>query len=376
VTLLRGTTWDHPRAYGPLLALAPDHAAHDLADVQWDVRSLAAFADQPLEDLVDHYDLLVFDHPFIGHAAARGLLLDLTPWLEQPVPAVGQSTASYTWGSGTFALPLDAACHVSATHERLAAATGLALPTRWDDVEQAFATQHRDGGPYLAIPGVPIDLWCLLVTMLAAEHPEPFGHELADEATVHRAIERIVALSRTSHPAAHDWNPIGLLEHMATHDDLLASPALFGYVNYATPGFRPFGIHFDAPPLGSTGQLGSVLGGAGIAVSASSRDPEAAVEVARWLTSADTQAGPYLQHGGQPAHLMAWHDPDVGPAVAAFLHDTLSVMHAALLRPRWPGFIDFSNRSAQALRASADGDLPVPDATRAIRADYAAAKEA
>jgi multiple sugar transport system substrate-binding protein len=372
---LRGTTWDHPRAYSPLLALAAEHDAAGLPSVQWDVRSLAAFADQPLEELVDTYDLLVFDHPFIGHAAARGLLVDLSPWLELPVPAIGRSTESYTWGTGTYALPLDAACHVSVLHDRLAGELGWELPARWADVADEFQARHRAGGPYLAIAGAPIDLWCLLVTLLAAEHPDPFGHELADQDTVEQAITLIATLARWSHPAARDWNPIGLLEHMASHRDLLASPALFGYINYATPGFRPFQLAFDAPPLGSLGQLGSVLGGAGIAVSASSRHPEAAFEVAEWLTSADVQSGPYLQHGGQPAHLLAWHDAEAPPGVADFLANTLGTTHAALLRPRWPGFIDFSNRAAQTLRRSADGDLTAADAARAVRSDYTTAKE-
>lgn len=72
--VLRGTTWDHPRGWAPLVVLAEQFAE---PVVRWDVRSLQAFADQPLEQLAEKYDLLVVDHPFVGEAAQRGLLLPL-----------------------------------------------------------------------------------------------------------------------------------------------------------------------------------------------------------------------------------------------------------------------------------------------------------
>jgi multiple sugar transport system substrate-binding protein len=76
--VLRGITWEHARGYGSVVAageayreVAPD------VEVRWEYRSLLAFGDQPLDELVEHYDLLVIDHPHIPFAAERGLLLPL-----------------------------------------------------------------------------------------------------------------------------------------------------------------------------------------------------------------------------------------------------------------------------------------------------------
>ena len=46
------------------------HELNPEVSIEWSVRSLQAFADEPLARLVESFDLLVIDHPSICAAAA------------------------------------------------------------------------------------------------------------------------------------------------------------------------------------------------------------------------------------------------------------------------------------------------------------------
>jgi len=75
---LRGITWDHPRGLDPLVATAAAYArTHVDVRITWSARSLQAFGDQPIDQLVEDYDLLVIDHPFVGAGARHGYLIPL-----------------------------------------------------------------------------------------------------------------------------------------------------------------------------------------------------------------------------------------------------------------------------------------------------------
>src|ERR687888_993895 len=118
---LRGITWDHERGMGGLRAAATAYAQRrpDVR-VEWTVRSLQAFADQPLDELARRFDLLYVDHPSIGAAVARGCLVPLDDHLDaaflddQIEASVGRSAESYEWQGHRWALATDAAAQVSA----------------------------------------------------------------------------------------------------------------------------------------------------------------------------------------------------------------------------------------------------------------------
>src|ERR1700720_483705 len=79
---LRGLTWDHPRGYAPLVGGAPeDEKQNPGVKIHWDRRTLREFGEAPIEQYIDHYDLIIVDHPFVGFAAAHRVLLDLAPFL-------------------------------------------------------------------------------------------------------------------------------------------------------------------------------------------------------------------------------------------------------------------------------------------------------
>src|SRR5690606_17093224 len=99
---LRGLAWDHRRCWGPLDAsIAPYRAAHPDLDIVWDRRSLYEFGEGRIEDVLARYDLVVFDHPFVGDVAERGLMVPLDPYLTETeqrrfeTDSVGASWRSY-----------------------------------------------------------------------------------------------------------------------------------------------------------------------------------------------------------------------------------------------------------------------------------------
>ena len=129
---------------------------------------------------------------------------------------------------------------------------------------------------------------------------------------------------------------------LSTTDDFALSPCLFGYVNYARPGFRPHPVgYFDLPLCAGHSRARSILGGAGIGVSAKSRHPEAAIGFAQWITSPEVQSGVYLDNNGQPANRHTWLAQAENPAVAGFFKGGFHTIDNAWTRPRDIWFLDF-----------------------------------
>lgn len=84
-----------------------------------------------------------------------------------------------------------------------------------------------------------------------------------------------------------------------------------------------------------------MLGGAGLAVSATSKHPHDAAEFAAWVAGASAQREVVLPNGGQPASRAAWLDPEADELVGGFFSGTRRTLEEAVVRPReqwWPGF--------------------------------------
>ena len=148
---LAGLTWDHPRGYLVLDALAgtlePDVSA------RWLRQPLEGFESRPLRTLADDFDLLVVDHPGLGEAVRDGALLpldevfaaqELSGWR---TASVGASYDSYVLDGRPWALPLDAAAQVSVARPDLMDT----WPASWAAACEA-ARDHRTtlclGGPH------------------------------------------------------------------------------------------------------------------------------------------------------------------------------------------------------------------------------------
>lgn len=343
---LKGAAWDHPRGYDPLVACSGLWREQSGVEVVWDRRSLQDFESYPLARLARDYDLLVIDHPHIGEAVAAGCLVPLDRQEHgDAADSVGSSYASYAWRGHQWALPVDAATQVQAWRPDL---IGQPAPN-WSAVV-ALARQGR-----VACPLRPPHSLMTLLALANNLGPscDAAGTVLIDPGAGADAIEMLRELTALIDPASFALDPIAVLEAMARDDSPIAcAPWIYGYVSYARLGFRPRRVAFaDIPELGDAGPIGSVLGGAGVAVSVFGRHVAEAARFAEWICSADVQAGPYAAAGGQPAHAAAWRDAAVNAPVADFYLATRATVDGAWVRPRHEGYVAFQGKAAEWLNA-------------------------
>ncbi|MCW2953050.1 MAG: hypothetical protein JWQ48_2220, partial [Conexibacter sp.] len=268
---LRGICWDHERCVAPMRAAAAAWQLRTGEVLTWDARPLAAFNDQPLDELTGSYDLLVIDHPLVGTAARSGALAALDELLDAPTlallaaGAVGGAHASYRYGGRQWALAADAACQVSAAREDLLAARGEAIPRNW---EELLALADRVPGA-VAIPLYPADAICSLLTLCALVG-RPLSAASGGAGFAVEAVAALVALAARVDPICFEENPPALLARMRSGELVAYAPLTFGYSGLAAPAGDLPGLRFGDVPALDGGRAGALLGGAGLAVSAQS----------------------------------------------------------------------------------------------------------
>lgn len=356
--ILKGITWNHPRGYAPLVATAADYSAgHPEVRIHWEQRTLQEFADYPLSRLATMYDLMVIDHPHLGSAIADGCLLPLDGHLsaaqlgDQAAHSVGKSNESYILDGRQWALATDVAAHVSAYRRDLLERYGEVPPRCWEEVLALARRLYQSGRAWIAVPLIPVDTLMCFYSLCANAGEEPFSDEgrVVSRPVGQYAVEMLQALHAHNHPEALAWNPPRALDHMSTADDVVYCPLLFGYANYARPGFRPSLVHFTTIPSAGHGPRGAILGGAGMAVSSRSAHPEAACAYAAYVAQGDIQSGRYFDAGGQPGHRAAWTDARVNEAASGFFLDTLETLDTAYLRPRYNGYMEVQDQGGDLL---------------------------
>lgn len=360
---LRGVTWDHPRAVDSIRSASDAfHAANPDVVVEWVARPLHEFEDVPIEELAGSFDLLALDHPFMGDAAEHRALMplnDLIPAPELGARAeayVGQSYESYTWNGLQLALPVDAACMVSAFRpDRIDHTT---LPKKWSDA--ADFIRNLDSGRTLMAAN-PTHLWCTFLTLCEAVSgassttsstgPVWWTEGGIDEAIFAPAIDLLRGLLAVSSPLSLHSDPIAVLNLLASDGDFDYCPLVFEYSTYSLErdGFGL--IEFANGPSGDDPTSGPLTGGVGLAVSALSAEPLWAARFAMYATSNEIQAGLYSRAGGQPAARAAWQDPEVNKHAHAMYYNTAASMDTAFLRPRGRNFPAFQRAAAAALHA-------------------------
>jgi multiple sugar transport system substrate-binding protein len=368
---LRGVSWDHPRGHDCMVATAETYkAVQPDVRIVWETRSLQDFADFPVQKLAETYDLLVIDHPFAGFAASDGCLLPLDEVIaadalaDQAANSVGPSHRSYHYGGHQWALATDAAGHVSAYRPDLLEAIG-GLPKTWDEVLAVAQSRRGQERAQIANPLIPIDALMSFLSICAALDEPPYDtpDRVVSRATGRQALSILRALKEAAHPESVKRNPPRTLDLMSTTDEIAYVPLLFGYSNYARPGFRPNLVRFTGVPTIDSGPShGGILGGAGVAISARTRYPEIAAAYAAYVASPEVQKGIYFTGGGQPGHRAAWVDDAVNAASSDFFRDTLANLDRAYLRPRYLGFMEVQERSGELVHAwlvegGADDDL-------------------
>jgi multiple sugar transport system substrate-binding protein len=140
---------------------------------------------------------------------------------------------------------------------------------------------------------------------------------------------------------------------------LVYMPITFGYANYGMVGYAKNRLTFG--PFPCSRPDGATLGGVGIAVSASSKHIETAVDYCRWVAGADCQSTIYALSGGQPANRVAWESPVLNSLTANFYQNTFETLEKAFVRPRFDGFHHFQTEAARELqRYLREGLRPEP----------------
>jgi multiple sugar transport system substrate-binding protein len=331
--MLRGLTWDHPRGVGGLReagALLVDRLGITIA---WDARSLLAFGDQHVADFAADFDIMIIDHPHVPDAVEAGALLPLdgiTGLADLARESVGQSHESYRYRGSQWALAVDAAAQVSAF--RPDRADGA--PVFWSDALELAGT-----GAVLW-PHTPVDAFSTFATLLA-QRGAPLAQRgrFLDRDVAGEVLEFMIRLADAVPAWCADANPIDVAEALVADNDYSVGVALFGYTNYSRAGFRQHALVYDDIPSFDGQAGGSTLGGAGVAVSASSRHPELAIAAAGMLVGAEAQVGPYTEGGGQPGNLRAWRSDRANETTRGFFRNTLRTLERAWVRPRvlgWP----------------------------------------
>ena len=350
---LRGITWNHTRGLLPMLATAQQfEETHPDVAIRWEKRSLQAFADAPLNDLAQRFDLMVIDHPSIGEAATKGLLLPLDEYLpadflkDQAQNSVGGSHASYNYHGQQWTLAIDAATPVAGWRADLMERAGAALPKTWSELMELA----KRG--LVAVPGLAIDSLMAFFMLANALGGEPFrtaGVVIAPEqrdAGV-KALTMLRELLTVSVAGSLDRNPIRTWQLLSENDSVAYCPFAYGYSNYSRRSYASNVLTTgglitldDGTPLRST------LGGAGLSISTNCRHPELAATYAMHVASADVQRSVYVASGGQPGHQAAWLDEETNCMTNNFFRNTLPTLDAAWVRPRWPGFIAFQDAAS------------------------------
>jgi multiple sugar transport system substrate-binding protein len=349
---LKGITWGHTRGVLPMVATGQRYAElHPDVRVQWDIRSLQAFADQSIDVLAKQYDLLVIDHPSIGEAQAHGLFAPLDQHLsgdflaDQARHSVGASHASYHLEGHQWALAIDAATPVSAARLDVLQRHGFQVPQTWDELLELARAD------LVAFAGLKLDCLMNFYTLCLAEGDEPFcsAERMVDPDAGASALRALKELTDACGPACLSHNPIAVYELMTSGDAYGYSPFAYGYSNYARASYVDKPLAFGGLVQRNGKRLTSTLGGAGLAVSAHSAHLEHALRYAEFVASGAVQRGLYTENGGQPAHRSAWLDESNNRLTNHFFSNTLQTLDEAYVRPRYCGTIHFQEQAPDVL---------------------------
>ena len=352
---LQGIAWDHSRGFVPMVATSQRyHELHPEVDIAWSKRTLQEFADKPLAQLVEEFDLLVIDHPCVGLVARAGLLLDLAGFLPaeflagQAANSVGKSHESYQFDGGQWALAIDAAAPVSAYRSDLLEKADARAPQSWTELIEL----GRRG--LICCPSIPLDVYGNFLNLCASAGEALFPNleEVTAQPAALAALERLKELASVVPQRFLALNPIRACEAMTQTDDFAYCPFIYSYNNYSRPGYALKVLEFgNAVTVVPDVKPSTMLGGAGLAISAKCKNVEVALEYAMFVAAPETQCGLYFNSGGQPGHRAAWLDAQVNAASSNHFLNTLPTLDAAFVRPRYPGYTQFQDRAGDTIHA-------------------------
>ncbi|MDF2763577.1 MAG: extracellular solute-binding protein [Rhodospirillales bacterium] len=379
-TVIRGIAWAHRRAVDPLIAAstAYEETRNDLR-IEWEARPLHGFEFTPVAELARAYDLIVLDHPFMGEAAESRCLLPLDRTLPGLADGdfIGPSLATYRYRGETWAVPVDAACQTATFRPDLLERLGGRVPGTLPEVLALGEAAHAEGLRLaIALKGVHA-LMTLLTLCAALGRPcgERPGQPFADPDTARHAVDWICAILEHCPAEALDWNSIALHEAMVARDDLVYCPAVYCYLTYAEADMRR-PLRFAGLPATAAGgePRGSTIGGAGIAVSASTQARDAALGFLRFLAGQGAQRL-FAEHHGQPARVEGWHDERIDNRFGGAFSAVRRTMELSWIRPRWPGYLGLQAQGGALIEAHLRGEIGKRDAIDRLNRAAAAARQ-
>lgn len=351
---IKGITWGHSRGITPLLAAAQRYQElHPNIDVIWKKRTLQEFADYPIEKLTDDYDLLIIDHPWVGTAAETKCVLPLNDHLpadfleDQALNSAGYSHQSYNYDNKQWALAIDAATPAASYRADLFEQAGKKVPDTWEEL----IALARDGK--VAMAGIPVDLILNFFMFCIAVGEEPFRteREVVSKEKGIEALHYMRELWGLCDREIFNYNPIAVAEVMTNTDKYWYCPFAYCYSNYSRKGYSANSLTYkDLIRFKEHGRMRSVLGGTGLAISATTQNPDVCLEFAQWINSAAIQQTFYAEHGGQPGHRSAWTDPALNQLTTNYFANVLPALDRAYVRPRFHGYLHFQDHAGDHLR--------------------------
>ncbi len=343
---LKGMTWDHSRGYDPMIATSKAFANkyNNNVSIEWDKRPLQAFADRPIEQMVEEYDLMVIDYPHVGEVSAKGLLqnfnvdehLDKLESLKKE--SVGSSHQSYNIDGYQWALAIDAASQVSCFREDLISK----IPLSWNELDN-LANDNKVLWPLKPVHA--ISSFYSIYNNLGKEF-DPSNRNFVERKFGIKTLEMMKQIASKLIKECFTMDPIKTAELLSETDDFVYSPYVYGFSNYSRSGFRKNILTYgDVINLSNKGPAGTHLGGTGIAISKKSEHKDLALEYSYWIAGSECQKNLFYSSGGQPGNIDAWNDDSINLETNNFFKNTKQTLNLAWVRPRHNGYIKFQDKS-------------------------------
>ena len=343
---LKGMTWDHSRGFDPMLVTSKkfQEIHNNAVTIQWDKRSLQAFADRPIEDMTNDYDMIVIDYPHVGEVASKGLLqnLDLPKYKshieELKKQSVGKSHESYFINNKQWALAIDAASQTACYRQDLIPS----YPSNWNalldlaknnKVLWPLKPVHALSSFYSIYNNITMEL----ITDKKKFIDKNFGVE---------TLSMMKVVSKELITDCLTMDPIQTAELMTETNDFYYCPYIYGFSNYSRKNYRKYILKYiDVINLSGKGPAGTNLGGTGIAISNVSKNKDLAIEYAFWIAGAECQKSLFYESGGQPGNSVAWEDNKINRETSNFFRGTRKTLDLAWIRPRHNGYMKFQDES-------------------------------
>lgn len=370
---LKGIAWNHTRGFTSVVATAQrfEELNPDVR-ITWEKRSLQAFADASLNDLVNNYDLLIMDNPHVSIAAKDALLLPFDDYLspefikELADNSVGKSHDSYNVFGKQWTLATDAATPIATWREDLVSKHNIQIPKTWQELLELTKTGK------VAFASIPIDTLMHHYMMCIALGAQVFENktEVAPRQIMIKAIKEYKELVDLAPSFCLEMNPIKIYEHMTQTDDIVYSPFNYGYSNYSKKNYADQVLKAGGLVNYNGKRLKSTLGGAGIAVSSKTKHAKIAMKYAEFTASEKIQSGLYFEFGGQPGHRKSWLNKEVNNQCKNFFKDTLQTLDDATMRPQYYGYMHFQDEASPVIHEAVSGKIAVETAVDKMNTIY------